>query len=1716
MALQYTTVSELDLGAGEDSRSSEDALQPGFWEQLLNAEAVERRIRKRKGYQQRSGYLPVRVQSVEYSTGAPNLLELVLDGSIDTSALRTHPVYVYGRTSGTSGLDTAEYFSGFINDPRVDIPAGPNTTVLQGSFHNLGTPFLWVGSSESLSPTTFSHLMYTPGELTIDQSSFDLDIETDADSAFSSFFFFKDVSAVPGSIYQAAASLSPGANTVSIPTSTHNLSNFNILVQAYHDTGAEYIRLIPDAVRIDASSGDVEVDLTNGEAGSIDVVIGLVAADTGDVFESSVARNNPATLAPTTSTAVIATDNPWAFFSIYLRDAGTGNRTLVLPDSVEYDAASGEHTITFKNASSSNKVVEIFWTFGDVVSNRLILESVDSRWGASDYTDDTPQLTLWGLDHDLLYDTDSSPRGGWSVGIDGYRRAAEQRLAVVFGGNLYTERAAAELSSIPVLYSRLRNRSSSDLRLSPLFHDTGEEASRTRGYITGDDLGDHHAEVTSVTYDSGTGYSDYLLSIPNKTILASDNVTPALLSDVISVDTDKEDYLTVGDMGWAVHNGTFRIVEVEDVDATTIRIRVDNPRLSDPDCDEVDAGGRAAVWTDQIPLSSSNEFVVGDRVYSSAYSSSLPLFVVTGDASVLVVGDVTSGIDFAAGVLLSGSRTSAVVPSRDAGGNVTTEFLIPGDSLGRPDLFRKLRVKYINNDTDRSVLIDSNGDTATIVLTSGTTSHLTVGQKIFLHSAGLFSGEHTITDITTSTAFTVSSSLVVSGQTGTFVGGTFEVDEDLEWTDTVDNSQSYTPTSRWIPVEHPDDNWDLTPNQVVSYWKAGDYDNKPFVRSTMVNDTLFFTNNQDEVLKYDGTSVYRAGLFRWQPGHFVTIDTSATAKILANSPSITAGAIGPENSITVTAGDETAFQIGDRVRYEDGVNPAVDLLITDFDFDNNKIIFNKNLALPDGTVLNDNGDLTRLTEYRYYYRLNAIDANDNIVASGYTGLEDFRVRIGANAAIHHRLVGMPVWDIYDYDRIEVEIYRTVGDGPPVFYRITNLPLSFDADNGYIDFVDTVSDDELVGFPTDPTALLTDPGGLGPELSIAAGWREPLKAKYITSAGNRLVLGHLTDYPQLDIQLYDQLSVLSQSDLLGKIWSFRRDNNDTSSISNDMENSATYEWLDDSSALTVGSVVVGVGTVTYDVGSAPPVAAGDWIYAYNSTPLSDNNPVAAGWFRVDSVGATTIVVASDISTSVVPSVDRIVYSATDATRVPVLLGADGNRESANGNSGLVRFVAMKRLGEAINSSMRQITTTPWLIANYGGEFNAGQLLVRLPRTDPTTPEVILDSTVTNEYDVFINSIRRSPGSEASMIERVYPSRIIHSYDNFPEIFENPTAVSATDSLYVRDINSADGQELTNVYPFFGDSVSRDSQQEGILLAFKQNSVYAYNSGNTSPPQRLETQGLGCTAPYSVASSHNGINFANDSGIYQITRSLGLRYVGRYEERNWQELVDKDQLDLVHGHHFSQGRQYKLSVVAPGESRPDGVFVYDHTREVLADGASWGAWSRYDNHPATGWTNLGQDAFFGSTRGRVFSVRRALDDTDYRDDDQAISMVARLREMDFGNSGARKTLAGIISHFRNISDTCCIQLKVNTETRTDGFQTTDNFVLTGPLLETTNMSDVARGSISSIRSNTSRRKFLYLQAEYSNNQIDEPVELSKVDFRVALADHKGIQEAADTTS
>lgn len=1708
MAHQWSTIGEKDFSQGIDKASAENQIKPGFIEDAVNIDTTKPgTLAKRKGYQTFGGNVPFRVLSYREDADTDQVC-FTLDGSVNLSTLRNQPIIVAGKSSVTTNqfsTEQARYYAETTSDIRTSFPQGPNTATLLGATHGQQTEFLFVGTAQSSNPSNNSNSQFISDGVRINKSTYDVNIDytNSTGQDFTGFIFAKSKTATPGLTYVTPAPVTIAATStqvINITQATHSLANNNLGIRVYIDAGTEYQEVLPDQVTIQAN-GDVAITVTNGDTSSVDVIAILTITPDVNVLNGTVADGATETIVITGLTSA------FLFVYPYLENVSTEVQEAVIPESVIVDEIAGTATVSFTNNTGESANFYVYYEEADVLVNEICVQlSTD----ITTTVDDTrPQLTLWGLDHETLYNQNADDRPGWVQHIDAYKSTGERYLVCGLGGNLYSYRTLEEVGSsylLPTLYPRLINRVNTNQRIGPAFSGYTVGHLRTRGTIqfTGGD--DYLATCETITWQSGNTVR-YTLNVPNLTVNGT-------LSEIITVN---QDYLTVTESGYSRNEGTFLITNVVNPGGDILYVDITNPRVSSSDWNETNSGAQCGVYTDSLTFLNPTIYLPGDQLISGAFGESLDIRVLNsrtdaGPEYVTTLGNVTTPLNVPAGQRVIAERTNCVIPLRNANNAATVANIVPGDMLSFTGIDRLFRVKHVITRSNVDVNVVGNVITgeATVTLGSGDTTTLQEGQRISLVRAGAFSGTFTIVDVTDLTTFTISTSIAGS-ESGVLLGNCVCIDEVLTYRDSSTNANTFSVPSRWIPVEAPAISGnDLVPSTEVTHFDSNTYSGQPTLRSTMVQDSMFFTNGSDEVTKYDGVDLYRAGLPRWQPQLFTIID-EVNDTIVVRSDTIAVDATTGSRRVAVTLPAEAErFTAGDLVYHDE----------TDQIY-----VVERVLGGTTGELLMDRlvdtavaGNLSFVNRYRYYFRLNAVDKNQNIIVSATTGASDNVVNLTKSSSVKLRLVGFPAWDIYDYDKLELEIYRTKANTVGPFYRVATLPLSFNTTDGYVDYVDTASDDELIDLDGAITALKGQE--LAPALSL------PWRGKYITSSGNRLILANVTEYPKIDINIEGVSTATNNANLDGKRWLFRKTYIDTATDTN-MLDRAAYEWTLTSSSLNGAPAFVAGTSITFTATLIHNLSVGDWVYLFRSSSwdnLQEPNTVGMGWYQVSAVPSATEFTVDDANAPASVSGETVDSYAVASTKtdIPVYIGVDYNYDVENGNTRASdRQRAMRRLANAINTSMRvtnrnisgQETFEPWMIANAGSEYGAGQIVVEQPKVFNTFLEVVIPTPIS--FSVFVNNFTVAAGSQQQAIESVFPSRIIASYPNYPEVFDAPGALVDAESDSAVDVNSADGQQITGVIPFFGESAFGSAQKDAVIVVFKTNSIYLVNleakRQGFSAVQKIDSQGLGCTYPYSIASTREGIMFANEAGVYRLSRNMTINYVGRMLERYWEEDVDKDQLELAQGHNYALGRTYKLSYPLTGETANSTVLVYDHTQEYQSQ-QGLGAWSIFTNHPVTGWANLDDSAYFASTKGRVFSLRQAGDETDYRDDNQAIEATITFRALDFGDAAIRKYVSNILLHLRSPVDADGSKFYVSTDLN-NNFDELDQFKIQVEDT-TTGISDVGLSKIVTLKFNTSRSKFTYLQNRLTNSNIDESMEVTGIEYRVTGLSSKGLTDAART--
>ncbi len=1662
------------------------------------------------------------------------------------------------------------------SDPVIDTFA----ISIPGSEHKLGE-FVATTLLQSTNPTNDNNLLIQYDEVStaVVDDTVTINLSNNTTSQFTAYAILADRSLASGAYHHpatlVAANIPPSPSTVttiSIPASTHgkgadvNLTLFRVVPGTGTTTSYEELPVTELTI---GSTGDITL-LVENTGTSEYYVIPVVYAVTNTATSASIASGTTGTL------SISSLTNPFAFIHVY-QISGT-DRIRITPDRVSVNSILGTASIQLTNNTGSALTYKALWDYADYTSEEVVPITSSSGTG---YRDNNPQMTIWGLPHRQLYSGATGSTPGYVTHVDVYRAQAEERPVCGLGGNLYN---IIDFNEAPASYGmgeyypNLRARVDTPVVIGPAFINTTDgDTSRTQGVIRFTTAGNNLAAIVRSVYQQGTeaypdysssstyttgaivrfnasyyqalmnvpagqapsntayweevfeGHVTYRLYVPNLSVIGS-------LSQIFN----SSEFLTVSGMGYSINNGEFQVISAALVPSSDyLDVTVYNPELDTADWNEASSDGRAGIFTDRIPLEVTCPFFENDRLLSASWGEE-QLLTVTGTSAgnEVRMDGLYENVNIPDGLLLVGSRTSRIIPLRSLNAIPTTQNLVAGDILSFTNLNRELRAKFVNPRPDEVVSISSNltytlDDNPPVRVNVADSNLFQVGQRILLLNAGQFTGEQVIRSIISPTQFELETTAYTPALGGCVIFGyNVEVDEDFPWFDSLTSTISFTVTRRWWPIEEPDNDYLQLPPNRYRYFNSAAYDNQPFLRSTMVQDTMYLTNGLDAVQRYDGQNLTRAGLFRWQAGLYLTVDTT-TPKITPNPFSTTQIKSVADNYFQVNKYVDKHFAIGETIRYSyvngSGVTITRSLRIENTWDAANESYIEVNI---DGVPLatGTSPSLSKITTYSYYYRLNMIDVNGNVIASAVTGAQDARVDVAAPCSIRHLLLRPPFLDNFDFARIEVQVYRTKGNGSAPYYLISTLQPSWNiGGDAYLEFVDTANDNTLASTNLDAVNAAL----LGQELGQT--WTGPLRSKYLTSNSNSLVLANFRSWPSLSLRPLKLAETLDsvKANYAGRKLLILKDSNDIG-LTTDNTNRMQFEFL------TTGAHTISLSgaAIDYDTNeltitnASHGLVEGNWIYLFfANNGITSVDPRVGGHYQVTSVVdansfriqlSNTLLDSININPLNGQDVNRYVH-AVDPRDIPVWIETDllyGSKAgSIQGTVDPITYVFL-RLANAINSAQAACNTqdfVPWMVANAGGEWRDNRIVIETPYVTESRLAAILPSF--DNVAIYANELRVNAGSKVLAEVQVFPSRILVSYPNYPEIFDAPLAFLDTDSESAIDINPSDGQEITGVIPFFGESAFGAAQKDSILLVFKTASVYLVNiaAKRAGQPcvQRLDTRGLGCTAPYSIAPTQNGIMFANQSGIYRITTNLQCQYIGRRVERIWKEEVDLNQLDLqLHGHYYPLGHQYKLSVPYREDERDysQRVLVYNTVREYTADGYRDGSWTSYSNMPAIGWANMLRQPLFATPNGEVFTLRMTGDSTDYRDDGSPIEAVATLRAMDFGSASIRKAVASFNMQFRPEDKDSEVVVEASIDL-IDNWETLDQAVVSKQRV-VGNINNRATQDLAVIQYMSNKRKGVYYQLRVSNGKLDQGMQLNGASMMVAGIGSEGIIQAKET--
>lgn len=1148
-----------------------------------------------------------------------------------------------------------------------------------------------------------------------------------------------------------------------------------------------------------------------------------------------------------------------------------------------------------------------------------------------------------------------------------------------------------------------------------------------------DNITDNKLPLTGLT-NNGDETITVSVSIVNKLGTLTDLITG---SDVASVSGSERPEYT----------GGWTIVAVDDVlDTLTLSV----PGLPAWVPSETDTGAVVGIFSDVVAMSPTDDegttlplpFLAGDIINSTLFETSSPRVMSVVGTS-MWMDDITETASLPSGARLSADRTSSTIQVDDI------SQLVRGDMITISGYNRKPRILSVDPDAS-----------------------------------------------------------------------TFTIDESLLVSDSAVSRTKISVPGRWITVEAPDYN-----ERKFIHWDTNNTTSQVAINSARINDSIFFSNYIDPVMKYDGEHVYRAGLPQWQMQSHSWVDGTEIGIVVPKLSYIDVQ-IDPGSAVhTHIFFSELPDLTGVSTLYEATSDTELDITAVNETDRYIEVAGDVVASIP------SRGLLSIPQEVGYYFKIQAVDANNNVIASAVTDYEESIVSIDRDGAINHKLTGLARFDIYDYDRLDVYMYRTKVDRealPPFFLaRRDSINYRYPEGEDVLVLNDTTPDEALSPIPDDQVSIALK----GAELPLSS--EEPPRAKFMTSSDNRLVLGNIKSWNTLDLDLLSN-SGITEFNTMDGLQLDLGDGDSSVTVSGVPFmnwNINQYEVLNSSNVVQVDSVAYPDDTtVRLTLNSAvTPSLLGEYIQLgswFTDTDDASGLYAATGRSRNDILGGlighwqvnahvdnTTTVDLFFVHGRTVADnwtfnnvTDAPLYLAYDAGKLPVvqvpyvLSGANGRTVTEvvyDDRQNQFEFTnainrGLKDIRTALVSYMTR-QTAPWLLVKAGATEGTGKIIFSAVRPEKTVTGTFTRGA-SSDLQVFWNQRRTPSGDAATGYERLFPSRLVISTANYPEMFDNPYAPSALYGDSIIDVNANDGQEIIGMSTFFSNSTTSASQLEETLIVCKNKSVYAVNLASRTA-QKLDSGEQGCNIPGSISVTKDGIMFANTSGIYMVTKNLDIIYVGDWLENKWKQDVNFDVAsDRAVSITDGLTRKYKLSLPLNSSLRNDHVAVFNYE----SAGQLGGGWTLYDNIPASDWVQTNEGTYFSSYAGRVFRLRDTGEASDYRDDSSAISASMTYAPQSFTSTGKRAVLNRVVAHIEGVVTELQPSIAVDLGST---FENLDKITVTNELGDT-------------IASSVPSRHATFFQIKYDHSTKDEGFTLGGLDFSVSGLDETGIQQANST--
>jgi len=1668
-----TTLPSVFIARGIDQRSSIHNIPPGRSETQYNFDTdSEGFVYKRKGIELHRN-LPIRLTNVaDRSTH----WELVADPAIDLLGVPSGPIVVNGQAIkiSTGELEPVEfYWQQFDNLGAFSLEGSlvgdiseADITISQSTGLDLMVGIL---RQDIVDPSNNEAVLIDDIENTdLGGGSYELNLpfESPVDFDDNTYTLFSpDTAVVAGSEYVDTSTPSVGANTISITAGTHGLSGDNFLVQVWQDDGTGLNRnlVVPDRIYV-SGSGDVEVDVNVDSTNDIYAYIITVvdAYQSAQFIDKSVDENDPKQFC---LTDVTTNSNLWALYQLDV----SGNQTLVIPDIVAYTQST--ETLCFDFYPDADSVFKAVYLPGVPVSAGVIVSKTDDSDPAIDtslYDLANADLALHGIDWDGVVVNANTPEFAFVREVDEYKSTSLEKLVAVGSGDLWIEDLVTTYTATA---SQIVEQAASVQYLMPYFGASASAQADGRGRgLSADEITGDTVSVASIT-NNGDGTA---------TIISETLTTLTGSVSGLEVGIDK---LTITGAEYPEYNGEFVIASASQ-DATTLTITVTVPDLEEYIGSETSSAAIIGIYTDYLIMSSTDfdDIQVGDSINNLGGLLGSQVVALEDATKRMWLDPVSAERLFPGAVNVTWDRVTDTIFVD------SVEGIVPQDIITLSGYSRRFKV----------ISIDV------------TAKSITINESVTISN---FFGNATIA--------TLDGRLQLPLKPDNNITKDFPFEPTGEYSTELAalNDSLYTTTYDRSVIKF--DGTHISDAGIQEF---------PIYHHSWIVPKTIGTNEND----YGFISPQSI------PGKISAIAGGTRVTMILTNVIPT----------DVTLGDEVSVESSDG-------NTITDMTIDAIDRDTDSIELSTSSTT--GFAVDDVVSLFVPTYFGYYFRVEYSDRNGKVIVGTPSSYVDCIVKIIRPSVIKH-MVKLPTTSngATEWDRLKVAMYRTKSATlsssiVPTFYKVDDTPAlkgltgskasDAQAINNTV-FSDTTSDDALVTIDFVSNAQIASLGGAAIERPIAA--TRPPQSQYLLSTGGNMVYGNIKSKPQL-LTTWAKNSA-TVKDLVDTSVTLRATFNtvDYDLVTKFVDSTSTNIAVEDITAVIEDTPANGSDfddptKESDDVGFLKLTLAGTSVVAgHNSryiqiiskdgtTEALSNDYVGAlvGWHKITNVSGTDTVwirvpqyIADEFVVSeavsnlqavlttddIIPCWD-VVYDDVEPSADVTLpnstydvLGRTTRNWSKLVNSVMADNAYYKRIEEELGvEPTTGLNYDPnyvlgdWCFTRWGQTVGSGNVEIVQQSTDTLTFQILYSGNPSG-FEIFSNGfLSASPivGQTA-----VFPSRLVVSYKNYPESVDNPYADDQFKSFSAIDVNASDGQEITGLASFFGQSSTGAAQLSSTVIVFKTNSIYAVDVV-TKQQQKLQSLGQGCTISDSISSTDDTIFFANDTGIYKVTRDLNVKFVGDLLDRYYKNL-NSSALRL-RGYGFADNitLTYKFGVPTASSSTNDEVVVYNF--ESMSKQAE-GSWTLYDGIEIASAKQTSTHVWTGNYRGRIFQNRNAGDATDYRDDDSAIESTFTYAPQSFGDIGRSKNMSHAIVQFDGVGPSA-VQGEMALDLSSD-FTTLDTAI----------MGEGNWKGVSVAYSPPATNAVFY-QLKLTHNVIDEDCVINGLAFKVAPGTEAKIRQASD---